>query len=158
MRSSLAALLIVVLGAAVARAEVIERILAVVDGRPVLLSEVRAMEKLKGLEEKAALEAMIDERVMYQEASRLPQASLAPEEEERAYLGLVEHGSAVRASELRRLARRQLAILKYVEFRFRPQVRATDPAAAARELDEKIEAWVADLRAAAEIRYNVDTN
>src|SRR5262245_30069395 len=130
MRSSLALLLAGVLAASAARAELVERILAVVDGRPVLLSEVRAMETLKGLDEKAALEAMIDERVMYQEASRLPQAALSPEEEERAYLALVARGADVAPAELRRIARRQLAILKYVEFRFRPQVRASEATAA----------------------------
>ena len=83
--------------------------------------------------------------------------------------------------DLRRLLRRQLAILKYVEFRFRPQVRVSDeevrkaweeeqagrPAGPAledeqeairarlerRALDERIEAWVRELRARADVRY-----
>ncbi len=83
--------------------------------------------------------------------------------------------------DLRRLLRRQLAILKYVEFRFRPQVRVGDdevrkaweeeqagnPAGPAledaqeeirsrlerRALDERIEAWVRELRARADVRY-----
>ena len=78
--------------------------------------------------------------------------------------------------------RRQAAILKYVEFRFRPQVQVADAAVrdayekqyglqadppsldaaapeirrqlADREVDEKIEAWIKELRAAAEVRYN----
>ena len=60
------------------------------------------------------------------------------------------------------MARRQATILKYVDFRFRPQVRVTaeDPGgegarSTADELDARIEAWVKDLRAAAEVRYNV---
>jgi hypothetical protein len=85
-------------------------------------------------------------------------------------------------ADLRRLAHRQAAILRYVEFRFRPQVRVTEDAVRAaydeefasrpdapaleaaapalrsrleaRSLDEKIEAWIKELRAAAEIRYN----
>ncbi len=83
--------------------------------------------------------------------------------------------------DLRRLLRRQLAILKYVEFRFRPQVRIGDdevrkaweeeqagrPAGPAledaqevirarlerRALDERIEAWVRELRSRADVRY-----
>ena len=47
-----------------------------------------------------------------------------------------------------------------MDFRFRPQVRivAEDPEEKARleaeELDARIEAWVKDLRAAADVRYN----
>ena len=150
------ALALVLTGPAGARCEVIERILAVVDRRPVLLSEVVAMGRLKGLGEAAALEATLDEILMYQEASRLPQASLSSEEEERAYRSLAERGVSlgITESEMRRLARRQSAILKYVDFRFRPQVRETDEGLAERAVSEKIEAWIADLRSAAEIRYN----
>src|SRR5688572_2380847 len=72
--------------AAVAGAEpvLVERILAVVDGRPVLLSEVRVVEQLTGQERGPSLEALIDERLMFREASRLPQAALSPDEETRA--------------------------------------------------------------------------
>lgn len=166
-------------------ARVVERILAVVDGRPLLLSEVRVLERLRGLERKAAVDALIEERLMFREASRLPQAAVTPEEEERAYRDLaarVPPGSGATEDDLRRLARRQTAILKYIEFRFRPQVRVEDEevratwererstrpegpgfeAAAAEvrarlegeELDRRIEEWVAELRAGAEIRYN----
>jgi hypothetical protein len=83
--------------------------------------------------------------------------------------------------DLRRLLRRQLAIVKYVDFRFRPQLRVSDeevrkaweeeqagrPAGPAledeedeirarlerRALDERIEAWVKELRARADVRY-----
>jgi hypothetical protein len=84
--------------------------------------------------------------------------------------------------DLRRLARRQTAILRYIDLRFRSQVRVGDEAVRqayeedvagrpgappfdtaaaalrerllAKELDEKIEDWIADLRSSAEIRYN----
>jgi len=167
-------------------ADVIERILAVVDGRPLMLSEVRILQRMRGLDEAAAVEALVDERLMLREASRLPQAAVSAADEERAYASLRERHPAAAAdlpeSDLRRLARRQTAILKYVEFRFRPQVRVSEgdvrraydeayagradaPAfeAAAedlrgrladRELDERIEAWVRELRSSAEIRYN----
>jgi len=169
-----------------ARAELIERIPAVVDGRPVLLSEVRVLERVKGLGPSAALEQLIDERLMFREAARLPQASPSADEVEAALASLVAKdpglAQAVTEGDLRRLARRQLTILKYVDLRFSPQVRVADEqvqdayerqyggrpdaprlaevAAALREvlhrraLDERIESWAGELRAGADIRYN----
>jgi hypothetical protein len=187
MRSRAAAVILGALLAApgVAQGRVVERILAVVDGRPLLLSEVTVLERLRGLERKAAVDALIDERLMFREAARLPEAVVSAEEEERAYRDLAARlPAAAAASEenLRRLARRQTAILKYIDYRFRPQVRVEDAAvrsaweqeraarpdtppfeeAAARvrarleaaELDQRIEQWVKELRAGAEIRYN----
>jgi len=168
-----------------AQGNVVERILAVVDGRPLLLSEVRVLERLRGLDRKAAVDALIDERLMFREALRLPEAVVSAEEEERAYRDLaarVPAGAGATEEDLRRLARRQTAILKYIDFRFRPQVRVEeaevraawereraarpdtpsfeDSAARVRarleaaELDQRIEQWVKELRAGAEIRYN----
>ena len=187
MRSSIAAAILAGLLAApgAAQGNVVERILAVVDGRPLLLSEVRVLERLRGLDRKAAVDALIDERLMFREAARLPQAVVTAEEEERAYHDLaarVPPGAGATEDDLRRLARRQTAILKYIAFRFRPQVRveetevraAYDQEQAARPdippfetaaaevrarleaalLDERIEEWVRELRAGAEIRYN----
>ena len=193
MRSSLllTAALVLAAGAAAAapkersRVETIERVVAVVDERPLLLSDVRALQVVRGLAEPKALEAAIDERLMHLEASRLPQADVSPEEEDRALALLLETRPALRAAvpeaDLRRLLRRQLGVLKYVEFRFRPQVRVSDeevrkaweeeqagrPAGPALEdeqeairarlerqaIDERIEAWVASLRARAAVRY-----
>jgi hypothetical protein len=182
MRSDLAAVLLLLLPLP-ARAAVVERILAVVDGRPVLLSEVVVFEKVRGEDEAQALDGLIDEQLMYREASRLPQAALTAEEEQRAFDGLRARLPALSADEeeqLRRLARRQAAILKYVGFRFRPQVRVSEeavraaweaegrtegmafeeaaPAIRARlegeDLSRRIEEWVKELRHAAEIRYN----
>jgi hypothetical protein len=163
----------------------VERILAVVDGRPLLLSEVNAVVNLKGLDERAALESLIDEWLMLREARRLPQAAVTPAEEEAAFASLASRlGSPppVPVEDLRRLARREAAILKYIEFRFRPQVRVSDEQLqaayqseygaqaeppplesvseglrerlAAADLDSKVEAWVRELRTSAEIRYN----
>jgi hypothetical protein len=190
MRSSRALALAAALAPAVARGatpppEVVERIVAVVDERPLLLSDVRALRAARGLGEKEALEAAIDERLMQIEAARLPQADVTREEEDQALDRLLETRPTLRAEarepDLRRLVRRQLAILKYVEFRFRPQVRVGDeevrkaweeeqagnPAGPAledeeetirarlerRALDERVEAWVRDLRARADVRY-----
>jgi len=183
MRSELAAVLILL--AAPGRAGVVERILAVVDGRPVLLSEVALYEKVRGESERQALDGLIDEQLMYREAARLPQAALTPDEERRAFESLRAHVTAASVDEeeqLRRLSRRQAAILKYVGFRFRPQVRVSDeavraayeaegrgevgsfeeaaPAIRARLVEEdvsrRIEVWVKELRQAAEIRYNAE--
>ena len=160
----------------------VESVLAVVDGRPLMLSEVRLVQALRGVEAAPALEALIDERLMVREAARLPQAAVSQEEEERAYASLRERaGEGVSEDALRRVARRQTAILKYIDFRFRPQIRVTDEAVkaaydaeyggrsdapeiatvqealrdrlVARGIDEKIEAWVKELRASADIQY-----
>jgi hypothetical protein len=171
--------------ASAARGEVVERILAVVDGRPLMLSEVRVVQQLRGLERPAALEALVDEQLMLREASRLAQSVVSEDDEQRAYESLLQRNptaSSLPEGDLRRLVRRQAAILKYVEFRFRPQVQVADTAVrdayeqqygsradaptleaaapdirrqlADHELDAKIEAWIKELRAGAEIRYN----
>jgi hypothetical protein len=164
---------------------VIERVVAVVDERPLLLSEHRAQRAVSGLAEDRALEAAIDERLMYTEAARIPQAEVPADEEDKALALLLETRPGlrdeVREPDLRRLLHRQLAILKYVEFRFRPQVRVPDeevrkaweaeqagnPEGPALEdeqeairarlerkaLDERVEAWIAELRARADVRY-----
>ena len=183
MRSERAGAFLVVLLAATAEAAVVERILAVVDGRPVLLSEVAMFEKVRGEDLSRALEGLIDEQLMYREAARLPQAAVSAEEEQRAYEDLrrrVPAGTPDEEEQLRRLARRQTAILKYVEFRFRPQVRVSEEAVreaykaqarpggpsleeaapalrerlAEEDLSRRIEAWIQDLRREADIRYN----
>jgi len=143
---------------------VIEAILAVVQERPVLLSEVRVVQEVRGLGREAALEALIDERLMLEQAARLPQSAVTEAEVDRGVKTLLASAPAladkVAEPDLRRLVRRQAAILKFVEFRFRPQVRlAADLPAEERDaemrraLDERIEAWVKELRAGAEIRY-----
>jgi hypothetical protein len=147
--------------AAPAAPRVVERVLAVVDNRPVLMSELRLAQQVRAEEPGPALEALIDEHLMFAEALRLPQAALTDAEEAAAMASLSER---VPASEdpdaLRRMARRQATILKYVDFRFRPQVRVTAESPeetarlAAAELDARIEAWVKDLRESADVRYN----
>jgi hypothetical protein len=163
--------------------ELVERIVAVVDERPLLLSEVRTLAAVRGLAPEAALQAAIDERLMHAEASRLAQAEVRPEEERRALAALLARENppaGVPEADLVRLVRRQIAILKYVEFRFRPQVRVDDAAVRAawekdavgrpsgpaledaqdairarleREaLDQRVEAWVQELRARADVR------
>jgi len=165
--------------------ELVERILVVVDERPLLLSEVRAVEAVRELDRTQALEAAIDERLMYQEAARLPQAGVSEEDLERALDALLQTRpdltTRVPRPELRRLIRRQAVVLRYVDFRFRPQVRIEEddlrtawnedfegepqgpafeeaaPELRARleraALDRRIEEWVEDLRGRADVRY-----
>jgi len=187
MRSRAAIVFGLLLGGSICRGEVVERVLAVVDQRPLLLSEVEALRNVKGISREEALEKAIDERLMYAEASRTPQSAVSPEEERRAYASLRARlpenwkGKVSEAS-LVALARREAVILKYVEFRFVPQIRIGDDAVRdayleetqgkpaqrtleeaegeirqrllSAELDTRIEAWVKELRDSAEIRYN----
>jgi hypothetical protein len=189
----LAVVLLALLSGSPASAEVLERILAVVDGRPLLLSEVRLLQQVTGQDEAAARAALVDEWLMFSEAARLPQLAPTPEEEARALASLELPRLGVDAwgkrapgptppaeADLRRLARRQATIVKYVDFRFRPQVRVDEAAVAAlyaaefpsgtpalgevaetlrariteRDLDRRIEEWIKELRTAADIRYN----
>jgi len=157
------ALVLVLAAPAAAQTRVVEHVVAVVDTRPVLLSELRLARQVASQEdEEAALEALIDEHLMFAEAIRLPQAALTDVEEAAAEASLSARlpGALADPDALRRMARRQATILKYVDFRFRPQVRvsAEDPVEKERleaaELDARIEAWVKDLRGSAEVRYN----
>jgi hypothetical protein len=189
VRAALASLLVAPAAELAPRAsaaeEVAESIVGVVDSMPVLLSETRLVAQLKGLDLIRAREALVDELLMHREAARLPQASVSPGE----VRGIVEALTAVHpglveeAGEqgIARLARRQACILRYVEFRFRPQIRIADetlrrewqttngtateaPTAEGyaelrsqlerKELDARVEAWVAELRRQARLRYN----
>ena len=165
-RASIAALALVCsLARPAAAGEVIERILAVVQDRPVLLTEVRVVREVRGLSDEQALEALIDERLMFEQAARLPQ-TVVPEGEVEAEVAKLHAAHPALAgrvadADLRRLVRRQTTILKFVELRFRPQVRVGEDLPPERRdeevrraLDQRIEAWVKELRAQAEVRYN----
>ena len=162
--------------------------LAVVNGRPILLSEVETVEAVRDLAREAAVDALIDEHLMFREAARLPVAAAsatATGEDVEIRKLLATHAAVagrVAEADLRRLVHRQLVILKYVEVRFLPQVRVGDdvvreafeteysgradaPSLAdateglrqrlvRKDLDARIESWVKELRAAAQIRYN----
>ena len=160
---------------------VVERTVAFVNKRPVLLSDVRLTEALLKLDEKEATERTIDEAAMFEEASRLVTGSMPEEMVGPAVLSLREKaGPGFTETALRRKALVQLAISNYIEQRLRPQVRVEDDAVRqafnervakdpqsppfalvadairesleSRALDQRIEEWVASLRARAEIR------
>jgi hypothetical protein len=181
------ALLLALLAAPVAASGgvLLERVLAVVNGRPVLFSGVLLLERVKGLDEKTATDAAIDERLMGEEAAQLPQAAVTKDEEDRLYEELVSRMKGVpkdvTEADLRAFVGRELAILKYVDFRFRTEARVSDAevqkaydeeysglpnppdrAEAGESLRQRlenvqvsraVEAWVKELRASAEILY-----
>jgi hypothetical protein len=159
----------------------VERTVAFVNKKPVLLSDVELTKALLKLEEKEAIESAIDERLMFEDASRL--ASDTPPEElvVRAVQVLREKaGERFTSAALRRKAVIQVAISSYMDQRLRPQVRVEDtevrkafndkilndpqpPAFSLvadalrksleqRSLDQKIEEWVASLRRREEVR------
>jgi len=172
-----------------AEPRLIERVLAVVNGTPILFSDVQLVERLHGRSPAEALELVIDERLMYEEAVRLGPSRLGPTEEQAAFQSLKQRwpeASQGEEASLRRSARRQASILKYIELRFRPQIQAAArravvaPVAQSREpgnsepvdsalppaaaetaddverereaLDQRLEVWIRELRAAAQIR------
>jgi hypothetical protein len=178
MRSRALAVALLALLALPVRAELVERVVAVLDGRPILLSDVRVLARVRGVSLEAARGALIDERLMYREAARLGGTAPGAEDEDRALADL--HARAglddVPDDALRRLLRRQATILRYVDLRFRPQIRVDDEAVREawperrpdrpfvevadelrtrlfREaLDARLEDWVAELRAGALVR------
>ncbi len=160
---------------------VVERTVAFVNRRPILLSDVEMTRALLGLEEAEAQERTIDEVLMSDEASRLVSDSVSEEEIATAIGTLREKaGARFTPAALRRKALAQLAISKYIDLRLRPLVRiedgdvrkvfnekvAADPLAPdfalvapeirqlleRQSLDQKIEEWVASLRRRDEVR------
>jgi hypothetical protein len=148
-----AVLLVAALVSSASAGELIERVVAVVDGRALCLSDVRAVEALDGVGAPEALTRLVDETLIFHETFRLPQAALSADEER-----AVQDPDPAR----HRAHRRRSVIHKYVAFRFRPQVRIDDarlaPAERERligeEVDRRVAEWLRDLRAAATIRYN----
>ncbi len=159
----------------------IERTLAFVNTKPILLSDVALTRALLGLNEAEAIERTIDESLMLEEAARL--LDEAPDEEtvSSAVQTLrAKAGSAFTDSALRRKALVQIAISRYIELRLKSLVRVDDgevrkvfnervasepdppafsevapqirDALESRALDQRIEEWVASLRARADIR------
>ena len=160
---------------------VIERTMAFVNKRPVLLSDVELTRTLLKLDEAEAVERTIDEFLMFDEASRLITQSPAEEVVVRGRQDLqAKAGPGFSFAALRRKALVQLAIANYIDLRLRPQVRVEDAevrrvfnervvndpepppfnlvADAIREsleqrsLDQKVEEWVASLRRREEVR------
>jgi hypothetical protein len=169
----------ILLAISVDAAETLERVLVVVDERPVFLSDVRTVEWMDHLERKDALERVIDETLLFREAIRLPQVTNTADGASSP--ANAEPGPGGAASRARTLARRA-AIRRYAAFRFRPQIRLDEEAIReayrerwgsaanppdlnavapdlreelmAQAIDRRVAAWAKDLRAVAHIRYN----
>ena len=178
---AVAALFLVVLPSLAAAGTLVEKTVAFVNRRPVLLSDLQLSQALLKLDAAQALERSIDEALMYEEAARLVREKPGEETISAAVASLRERaGTGFGGPALRRKALVQLAIASYIDLRLRPLVRVEDAevrkvfnervgfdaetppfsqmAPAIREmleeraLDARIEEWVADLRARADIR------
>lgn len=172
---------IVSLDASVQGGTIVERTLAFVNKKPVLLSDVVLTQTLLQLDEREALERTIEEVLMYEEASRLLSEPPSPETLEAAILLLREKaGPGFTKPALTRKAMVQLVIKGYIDIRLRPLVRVDDaevrkvfndrlanaalPEAFSvvapeireqlerRALDQRIEEWVASLRRREQVR------
>lgn len=177
----LAGLLLLILPSLAAAGALVEKTVAFVNKRPVLLSDVQLTQALLNLDEAPALERSIDESLMYEEAARLVREKPGEEAISAAITTLREKaGTGFGEPALRRKALVQLAIASYIDLRLRPLVRVEDAevrkvfneklgqdaeappfsqvapgireALEGRALDARIEEWVADLRARADIR------
>lgn len=163
-------------------AETIDRTIAFVSKEPVLLSDVRLQMALKEMDEETALETVVDEFVMFEEAHRLTPQRPSVEAITREASALKDQlGARFSTRALERLVARQLVIRSYIDVRLRPTVRIEDsslqreyterfasvkdaPAleAVAEELratlerealERKIEEWIRFARSRASIRY-----
>lgn len=159
----------------------VERTVAFVNRRPILLSEVALTRALLKLNENEAVERTIDEILMFEDASRLITQSPPETVVVRAMQELQEKaGPGFSFAALRRKALIQLAIANYIDLRLRPQVRVDDAevrrafnervlsdpepppfnlvsdalreSLEQRSLDQKVEEWVASLRRREDIR------
>lgn len=105
----------------------VERTMAFIGTRPVLLSEVELTKALLPLQGGEALEHTIDEALMFDEASRLVSAAPSPEQIEAAFRVLRERaGMTFPDAAIRRKALTQVTISTYIELRLRPLVRVED--------------------------------
>lgn len=159
----------------------VERTVAFVNRRPILLSDVELARALLKLNPAEAIESSIDESLMFAEASRLVHDTSSDADIAQAVSVLREKaGPAFSAAALGRKASVQLAISRYIDRRLRPLVRVDEAAVRkafnerlvndpdppvfsqvasalrdsleGRALDERIEEWVSDLRMHADIR------
>lgn len=120
-----------------AAASRIDRVLAVVNGEPVTLSEVfEAMALAPGAEPtlEETLERLIDARLMEHEARRYPQEPPSEEESEATLRALMDRFATpddyratlrrlgIAEDYLRKRIRRELVVDRYVDRRFRPLV------------------------------------
>lgn len=153
----------------------LERTVAFVHKKPILLSDAELTRALLQIDLSDAIERTIDEALMDDEAARLVGQARGEDDVARAVLVLqAKAGPGFHVAALRRKALTQLAIARYIEVRLRPLVRVEDAevrrvfnermaegplaegfslvapsireALEQRSLDQKIEEWVSSLR------------
>lgn len=131
----------VVLVAPAARAEIVDRIAAVVNRDVITLSEVEQAAELRSLrgEEELSMEAvverLIEARLVEREVNRYPEESIPQERIDEVLDSIRKSLSSDDAlvdsqvmtlGELEALVRKQLTVQRYLERRFRPLVYVTD--------------------------------
>ncbi len=135
---------LLLVGAAVApsaRAEIVDRIAAVVDRDVITLSEVEQATELRTLRGQQELsmedvvERLIEARLVEREVNRYPEESITQERIDEVLDSIGESfssGDTLRDSrvmtldEMEALVRKQLTVQRYLERRFRPLVYVTD--------------------------------
>jgi hypothetical protein len=158
----LAAVLLIVAGVGAAHAEIIDRLMAVVDGQALTLSDVNAASMLKLLTPEAnrpdptmaILDRLIERTLIIGEVDRYQPPEPAPEEIDRRYSAVVQRAggdadlqrifvdTGMTADQLRRWVRDDLRMDTYFNQRFG----TTDPSR-----DRMIADWVSGLRRRADV-------
>ena len=131
-----------VLVASSTRAEIVDRIAAVVDRDVITLSEAEQAAELRALrgEEELSMEdvveRLIEARLVEREVNRYPEESIAQERIDEVLDAIRESfpledaladSQGMTAIELEALVRKQLTVQRYLERRFRPLVYVTEP-------------------------------
>lgn len=169
----------IALAAAAAGAEVIDRIAVTIDNQVIAESqirqEIRVIALLNGekpdlspASRRKTAERLVDQSLMRREMEFTHYPGPDAAEVEKSFQDvrsefpsqaalearLAEYG--LDAGVLRRSLARQAATLRFIELRFRPEVQAEEgasEAAIAKQVDERVERWLKDVKSRARIRY-----
>ena len=126
------AALVVLLGSAALSADVIDRLLAVVEGQVVTLSDLeqhRALGRLFGdpvpEDDQSALREVIENLLIRNEVVNFPGIQVAPDELD-AYLSQLRSTEELPLETVRTAAHDRLRLIRFVDLRFRQFMQATD--------------------------------
>ena len=132
VRLCLAALAIVLLGSAAQSADVIDRLLAVVGGQVVTLSDLeqhRALGRLFGdpvpEDDESALREVIENLLIRNEIFTFPGIQITPDELD-AYLSQLRNMEELPLETVRTAVGDRLQLIRFVDLRFRQFIQATD--------------------------------
>ncbi|MEK7403866.1 MAG: hypothetical protein AAB225_02040 [Acidobacteriota bacterium] len=156
--------------AGASQAEIIDRIAVTVDDQVItngeLLQEIRLTAFLNGqppdfspAARRAAAEQLVEQHLILRDmeltrfssppaadVDRMLQQYSDTRQRELARYGISER-------DLRARLERQAAVLRYIDFRFKPEVQASQPETIAQRVDEIVERWLKEARQRARIRY-----